>query len=220
LIGPPRWCLVVPKALRGTLGEDAMTSMIRTTVAAALAGLATAACANMSGSDDGWVDLLAGGLDGMVQAGGADWTFEGGEVKSSSGTAAGFLLTPDDYADFELTVEFYVSTEHNGGVFFRCEDRASILDTTCYEANIFDARPDQSGRTGAIVNLAPPLVKIDAADKWSTYVIRVEGDHIVITLDGQTTVDVRDSRHAAPGPIGLQRGAGEVIYRNARVRRL
>ena len=44
-----------------------------------------------------------------------------------------------------------------------------IADTTCYEANVFDKRPDQSGRTGAIVHVAKPLAIVDAAAKWNTW---------------------------------------------------
>jgi hypothetical protein len=193
--------------------------MIRTTVAAALAGLATAACANMAASDDGWVDLLANGLDGMEQVGGAEWSFADGVAQASSGSGVGWLLTPDDYTDFELSVEFYVSEEHNSGVFFRCSNRAEINDRNCYEANVFDNRPDQSGRTGGIPNYGPPMAVIDAAGQWNTYLIRAEGDHIEVTLNGVKTVDIRDSTMSA-GPLGLQWGTGTVMFRNVRARRL
>ncbi len=212
-----------------------MISITRITAAAAVA-VVTAACASIQEmrlgaaaqapstaaapeSSPPSVDLLANGLGGFVEVGGAHWSFGDGVAVATSGDGVGFLLTPDDYADFELTVEFFVSEQHNSGVFFRCSDRADITDVSCYEANIYDTRPDQRGRTGGIPNYAPPEVAIDAAGRWNTYVIRAQGDHITITLNGQTTVDTRDSTHAS-GPLGLQWGAGTVMFRNMRVRRL
>ena len=194
-----------------------MTDFVRTAAVAAFAGLA-AGCADMN-TGDGSTDLLADGLGGWVETGGADWSFADGIVEADTGEGVGYLLTPGDYADFELTVEFYVSEEHNSGVFFRCEDRANVVDTTCYEANIFDERPDQSGRTGGIPNFLPPQVIVDAAGRWNTYVIRAEGDHITVTLNGVTTVDGTDATFSS-GPIALQWGAGTVSFRNVRVTRL
>jgi hypothetical protein len=194
-----------------------MTHVIRTTTVAALAGLAAAACATMPAADDGWVDLLANGLDGLEVVGDANWTFADGVAQATTGTAGSFLVSPDNYADFELSVEFYVSEEHNSGVFFRCDTVSNITDMTCYEANIFDNRPDQSGRTGGVPNYLPPSEIVNAGGQWNTYRITAEGDHIVIELNGVTTVDGHDGTHTY-GPIALQWGAGTVMFRNVRVR--
>lgn len=186
---------------------------------AALAATALAAgCASMDGV--GQADLLAKGLDGFVESGGGDWSFANGEARSSSGSAIGFLATKDDYRDFELTAEVYVGDPHNSGIFIRCTDRAAITATTCYEANIYDKRPDQAGRTGAVPRFfTPPLAKVDAANKWSTMTIRAEGAHITIWLDGVKTVD-GDGPLLNAGPIALQWGEGDVRFRNVKVRRL
>ena len=37
-----------------------------------------------------------------------------------------------------------------------------------YELNINDKRADQTGRTGAIVNVAKPLVQYDSGNRWTT----------------------------------------------------
>lgn len=174
-------------------------------------------------ADDGWTDLLANGLEGFSELGGADWQYADGELFSTSGEASGVLLTPDDYTDFELTAEFYVGEIHNSGIFIRCGDRATVAETTCYEVNIYDKRPDPSGRTGGIPSFAAPLAQIDAAGKWNTYEIRAEADHVVVVLNGTTTVDMHDSTYPS-GAIALQWGgganAGEVRFRNVKVRRL
>lgn len=45
----------------------------------------------------------------------------------------------------------------NSGIFMRCANPAEISDKSCYEANIFDQRPDLSYGTGG---------------KWNTYDIK------------------------------------------------
>ena len=67
---------------------------------------------------------------------------------------AGFLVSKESYTDFEIKVEFWSSDGGNSGVYMRCMDGTKITDKTCYEANVFDKRPDQSGRTGGIPNFA------------------------------------------------------------------
>jgi hypothetical protein len=202
--------------------------MIRLSKTAAIAGAAAiaAACTTVSGGDMAEsqpVDLLANGLDGFELVGVGTWTFEDGElvgVGPESGPPFGWAVTPGDYGDFEATVEFYVGAEHNSGVYFRCQDRADITDRNCYEANIFDNRPDQSGRTGGIPNYLAPIATVDAAGHWNTYVIRVEGDHIQITLNGVVTIDGNDPTNAAAGPIAIQAAVGEVRVRKFEVRPL
>ena len=54
-----------------------------------------------------------------------------------------------------MRVEFWASHDANSGVFMRCQDVKNITDENCYEANIFDQRPDPSFATGAIVKVAP-----------------------------------------------------------------
>ena len=197
-----------------------LTSAARALGVAAFA-ITAASCATddmamsepMDDMDAASVDLLANGLDGFDEVGGANWTYADSVLEASSGDGVGFLFTPDAYDDFEIAMEFYVSEEHNSGVYFRCSDMDNISDSSCYEANIFDDRPDQSGRTGAVPNYLPPIEIVDSAGQWNTYVVRAEGDRITITLNGVTTVDGQDPTHAS-GPIGLQWGAGVVRFRN------
>jgi hypothetical protein len=166
------------------------------------------------------VDLLASGLDGFVESGGGDWSFSNGEARCSSGSTIGFLASREEFRDFELSAEVYVGDPHNSGIFFRCADRVAITATNCYEANIFDKRPDQSGRTGAVPGFfTPPLAQVDAANRWSTMKIRAEGAHITIWFNGAKTVDA-DGPLLNAGPIALQWGEGDVRFRNVKVRRL
>ena len=130
------------------------------------------------------------------------------------------LVSKENYGDFQIRVEFYAGPKSNSGVYMRCLDGSKITDKTCYEANVYDNRPDQSGRTGGIPNYAPPIAKVDAEGKWNTYDITVQGDHIVVILNGTKTVDAHDKTLSKPGPIALQYQGGDVKFRSVQIRRL
>ena len=181
-------------------------------LAIGLAALALGACA--SGSD-----MLAGGIETFARQGDANWSFADGVAQADKGSGVSVLVSPEDYRDFELELEVYVSVEHNSGVFIRCGERANITATNCYEINIFDKRPDQTYRTGGAPGFFKPLAQVDAGGKWNRVKIRAEGARIVVMFNGVTTIDA-DGPLMSNGPIALQWGAGDVRFRGVRVRRL
>lgn len=171
-------------------------------------------------SDDGWMLLFDGSnLDFWNIVGDANWRIEDGAAVADESTAASFLVSQDSYTNFELELEFWVNTEANSGVFFRCDNPESISDTSCYEANIFDTRPDQTYRTGSIVNIAAPAEFIYTGGQWNRYEISANGNSLVVTLNGRRMVETEDSTHPS-GPIALQYGTGIVRFRNVRLRQL
>ena len=94
-----------------------------------------------------------------------------------------------------------------------------LIDPFRINRRTFDQRPDQTYRTGAIVNFAEPMAQIDAANQWNTFDIVMDGDHLMVTMNGTLMVDTRDSSFAA-GPIAFQWSAGTVRVRNLRLRPL
>jgi hypothetical protein len=163
-----------------------------------------------------WRTLFDGSsLVGWTRVGDANWQLMDGAVAADSGT--GFLLTSASYADFDLDLEFWVTPDANSGVFIRCANPSEIGAATCYEVNIFDQRPDPTYRTGGIVEVAGPNVVLETGDRWNRYEISAHGPHLVVKLNGQTTVDTNDDKLAA-GPFALQYGAGRVMFRNVRIR--
>ena len=165
-----------------------------------------------------WTTLFDGStLDGWNPLGDANWELADGAVQADTGS--GFLVTPRSYADFELTLEFWVDEPANSGIFIRCADATSVTDRNSYEVNIYDTRADQSYRTGGIVHIASPTSVINAGGQWNTYEITARGERLVVRLNGTLVVDVEDSQFAS-GPIALQYGAGVVKFRNVRIRTL
>ena len=197
-----------------------MTMFPIVTLVLSLAGLPSVQSSPVPASQagQGWTVLLDGkSLKGWDAVGDANWNVAEGTVQADKGS--GFLVTPASYRDFQITVEFWVSDDANSGVFLRCSDPKTINQMNAYEVNIFDKRPDQSYRTGGIVDVAKPASVIQTGGKWNTYDITARGSQLTVVLNGTKVVDVKDTRHAE-GPIALQYGAGTVKFRSVRIRTL
>ena len=170
----------------------------------------------------GWVTLFDGkSLDGWDQVGESNWRVEDGAivVDKMAGKEAGYLVSKKPYKNFVVRVEFWSSDDANSGIYFRCLDPKKITDRTCYEANIFDQRPDPSYGTGALTRYVEVSPMPKAAGKWSTYEVTANGRDITVVLNGQTTAKMRNGMFDE-GPIVLQHGAGAIKFRKVEVKPL
>jgi hypothetical protein len=157
-------------------------------------------------AEDGWVTLFDGKtLDHFDKVGDANWRIEDGTVVADRGN--GFLVTKETYGDFQIRAEFWVGDDANSGVFIRCTDPAKITAENAYEVNIWDDRPGKDYATGAIVNIAKVDPMPKSVGKWNVYEITAKGGTFTIVLNGQQTVEGKDSKHAN-GRIALQHGLG------------
>jgi hypothetical protein len=189
-------------------------------LAAALGGCAQAPAA---ASGEGWVTLIDGtrGMENFRRVGDANWTATDGAIQATAGGKdPAYLVTNRSFKDFMVRAEFWASEDANSGVMMRCQQPDNVTDENCYEANIFDQRPDPTYGTGAIVKVAKaPTPMPKAGGRWNTYEITAQGDHLVVVLNGQKTVDVHDAKLAS-GPLGLQWGRGTIKWRKVEVRPL
>jgi hypothetical protein len=101
----------------------------------------------------------------------------------------------------------------------RCANPNEITDKSCYEANIYDQRPDPSFGTGAITNIAKVSPMHKAGGKWNTYEITAKGPALTVVLNGVVTATAQDSKFIS-GPIALQWGKGVVKFRKVQIRPL
>lgn len=176
----------------------------------------------VNAADAEWVTLLDGesGMENFNKLGDANWTARDGAIEATEASAASFLVTKESYADFSVRVEFWSSDDANSGIFLRCQDPTTITDRNCYEANIYDQRPDPSFGTGGIVHIAPVAEpRPMAGGKWNTYEITLRGSRLVVVLNGIQTVDVQDSQFAS-GPFALQWGRGTMRFRKVELQAL
>ena len=167
----------------------------------------------------GWVLIFDGtSLTGWAPRLDGQWEVADGTISAVPDGGRGFMATTAHYADFQLTVDFWIDDTANSGVFLRCPAEGAISQGNAFEVNIFD--PHTTWPTGSINEVAKIQTVPQTAGKWNTFEITADGDHLVVQLNGQTTVDARSDRHQS-GPIALQyNGAGQVRFRNIKIKTL
>ena len=191
-------------------------------VLTALGFLAGSLAPKAVSQEAGWVTLFDGkSLDGWDQVGESNWRVEDGAivVDKMAGKEPGYLVSKKPYKNFIVRVEFWPSDDANSGIYFRCLDPKKITDRTCYEANVFDQRPDPSYGTGAITRYVEVSPMPKAGGKWNTYEVTANGCDITVVLNGQTTAKLRNGMFDE-GPIALQHGAGAIKFRKVEVKPL
>ena len=166
-----------------------------------------------------WTHLFGSDTSTWTTLGQAKWTLDGEVLTGDEMSGLGFAVSKKSYKNFHLKLEFKPNTDVNSGVFFRCSTD-SIAPTVCYEANIWDDHVNQDFRTGAVVLQASPLVKVQTVDKWNTYEIFADEDHIQLWVNGLKTADFK-SDLSQEGIIALQLfKQGQIQFRNVKIKEL
>lgn len=146
-----------------------------------------------------------------------------------------FLATEKKYENFELRLDAkLLGKGDNAGIQFRSARIPNHHEIIGYQCDMGFAGPrpiwgslyDESRRKdflahGDAVAVGKALKKED----WNSFVIRCEGSHIQIWLNGVATVDYQeqDKEIATSGIIALQIHGGEqavASYRNVRIKEL
>jgi hypothetical protein len=200
-----------------------MTMTLRRSLQFALALVASSfAVSQALPQDAGWITLFDGkDLEQWDQVGTSNWKLADGTVIADmmDGKDPGYLVSKKPYKDFVLRVEFWPSSDANSGIYFRCLDAKKITDRTCYEANIFDQRPDPSYGTGAITRYVEINPMPKAGGNWNTFEITAKGRDITVMLNGKKTAELRNGMFDE-GSIALQHGAGTIKFRKVQIKPL
>ena len=157
----------------------------------------------------GWVSLFDGqSLFGWFIFGKANWRVEEGVIKVDRGEKS-FLCTNLKLADYELSVDFRGDAKTNSGVFLRTILEPQDVTMDCIELNI--APPENPFPTASLVQRK----KVEPADlgsfdptKWHTFLIRLEGDQVKVSLDGKPVLEYTDDSGLGKGHISLQHNEG------------
>ena len=188
------------------------------------------ACSSMPAwvPGSGWTTLIDGdkGMDNFVRVGDANWRAEDGAIVADKGKG-GFLMSKESYGDFQLRIEFWAAHDANSGIYMRCSDPKNLTDKTCYEANIFDQRPDQTYATGGIVHRGKVMQPVKAGGKWNVYELTAKGSTMSVMLNGTKTSEINNVEFPR-GPIALQYGTlppsgapgGIIKFRKVQIRSL
>jgi len=162
-------------------------------------------------------------------------------------SAAGDIVSLDEFSNFELTIDWKIAPGANSGIFYRVveDDRDPEMWMAGPEYQVIDdigykepLKPTQ--KTGANYDLHPPSQNaVRPAGEWNTTRIVVNGAHVEHWLNGKKVVEyelwsadweklVAASKfkdhpryaRARSGRIGLQDHGDWVAYRNIRIREL
>ena len=201
-----------------------MIPRVRTLGAAFAGGLMLTASASGALTpeelEEGWIQLFDGEtLYGWAARGDATWEVREGEIVTPPGAGVGMLSTTTEFADFQLQLEFFVDAEANSGVFLRCPPKGDITAGNSVEVNISDDHPKWP--TGSVNEVAQNKGEVSTVGRWNHYHLSVEGDHLVVRLNGEVTADGRDQRFKR-GTVALQRylDKGVIRFRNVKIRPL
>ena len=172
-------------------------------------------------TSQGWIRLFDGHtLFGWEIAGRSNWRIEDGSITVDQGEK-GFLCTSVPWQDYELTLEFNADETTNSGVFLRTPLKPENPALDCYEVNI--APDDNPFPTASVVQRQ----KVDAekapqqvAGTWRRMTMRLEGNHLQVSLDDTVVTDYTDQLGLEIGRISLQHNTGRVAFRDIRLRPL
>ena len=141
-----------------------------------------------------------------------------------------FLTTKDEFSDFELKLEFRLKDGvGNSGIQFRTKRLPGSTEVSGYQADIgenyWGCLYDESRRNKVLVKAPPEFESSLKKGDWNEYVIRAVGDHIILKMNGVTTVDYHepDKQIDRSGIIALQVHSGgplKVEFRNLRIKSL
>jgi hypothetical protein len=158
------------------------------------------------------VTALKGSVS-AVPAGRSRWEVVDG-LLMPCGDPTGTLTSDRSYKNFVLSIEFRCGEDANSGVFFR-----SPQEGGGYEVQIWKQQP-AGYNTGAIVGTAKTARDYTFnPNRWNHYQITADGDHIVVVLNGETTLDIHDARFSE-GNLRLQYQRFPIAFRNIKIRPL
>jgi hypothetical protein len=148
-----------------------------------------------------------------VPAGGSHWEIADGAL-TACGEPTGYLTSDRSYTNFVVSIEFNCGADTNSGVFVR-----SLQESGGYEVQIWRQQP-AGYNTGAIVGTAKTAREFAfKPNQWNRYQITADGDHLVVELNGETTVDIHDGRFSE-GHLRLQYQQFPIAFRNIKIRLL
>src|SRR5581483_10852008 len=143
---------------------------------------------------DGWVDLLADGLDGWKIVGVSNWSFDDGILvsegkKGKEAKGGSCLMSAREYADFELTLDFKMPPGRGVHVFLRAApNEASGRKVLQVIFGNDERKGSVRNQPGALLALLRPGEA--SPEVWNTGHIRAVGPRVQVSLNGTLLQDV------------------------------
>jgi hypothetical protein len=143
-----------------------------------------------------------------------------GEFIAGTGRVANsYLVSPQQYENFELRLEWKTTVAGAGGVFFRYRGRGDpyLFGYKIQLSDDFGSERVDQQTTGALLNETPPTTNaVGKRGEWNTLNIQVRGTHVVVTINGRKVLDRRadvTDRKPLRGYVMLDGVNGGITYR-------
>lgn len=129
------------------------------------------------------------------------------------------LCTAEDFADFELLVDWRIRPAGDSGIYLRGSPQVQIWDNAAGSGGLYNNKDNPSN----------PIAKADKpVGEWNSFRIVMKGDRVSVHLNGTLVVDntvmenywQRDRPIYAAGSIELQNHGNILEFRNIFVKRL
>lgn len=155
------------------------------------------------------------------------WRIEGGAMIGKGGGPD--LVSWEQYADFELWLDWKVTSDSRAGVGLRYGSPIQLWDPDGKHADELDAEKGSGGLSSNQDHANAPAQRADKpVGQWNRMFVRIVGPYVTVVLNDQTVVDNvvienifdRERPIDRKGPLHLQAHAGEVHYRNVYIREL
>ncbi len=151
----------------------------------------------------GWKSLFDGkSLSGWKASENKDtFTVKDGLIVAHGPRSHLFYVGPvnnADFKNFEFKADVMTTPGSNSGIYFHTEYQENGWPSKGYECQVNTTHTDRK-KTGGLYAVQDVMDNAPSKDnKWFNYYIRVEGKHIVIKIDGKTTVDWTEPEGFAP----------------------
>jgi len=144
--------------------------------------------------DDGWISLFNGrNLDGWkASENQGTFTVKDGELIVHGARSHLFYAGPVNRAtfkDFEFTADVKTTRGSNSGIYFHTAYQETDWPRKGFECQVNTSHSDikKTGGLYAVKDVERNAPSKD--DQWFNYYIKVEGKHVIIKIDGETTTD-------------------------------
>jgi len=107
-----------------------------------------------------------------------------------------------NFKDFEFKADVMTKPGSNSGIYFHTKFQDTGWPDQGFECQVNSTHRDRK-KTGGLYAVEDVMDNAPSTDdKWFNYYIRVEGKHVIIKIDGETTVDWTQPEDYTP-PRGM-----------------
>ncbi len=163
-------------------------------------------------STEKWKRLFDGKtLQGWHTIPGGEWKVEDGTIvglSDKADTRHGLLVTDKSFKDFEVCVK-YKAIKGNSGLYFRAEEVGGLVGVHGFQAEIDPTQDagglyETGGREWIVKPTAEQVQTWYKAGQWNKMIVRAEGGHITVHVNGKKTAELFNDTGRTEGHIALQ----------------